>query len=116
MVKEAQSHADEDRKRKEQQEARNIADTAIYSAEKSLRDYADKLTDDQKQGIQQQIDAARDAVNSGDGDRMRSATEELQRALMSIGEAMYGQPSGDGAGQEQRQAGGEDVVEGEVVE
>ncbi len=118
MVKEAQSHAEEDRKRKEQQETRNLADTAVYSAEKALRDYGEKLSEDQKNGIQREIDATKEAINSNDADRMRSATEALQRALMAIGEVMYGQPGADGAAPDEgaRQADGEDVVEGEVVE
>jgi len=66
MVNEAKSHAAEDQKRREQQEARNVADTSVYQAEKSLRDYGDKLDEATKQRIQTLITETRDAVNAND--------------------------------------------------
>lgn len=121
MVNEAKSHAAEDLKRREQQEARNLADTAVYQAEKSLRDYGDKLGDDVKNRIQTLINETKEAINANNVEQMKEKTDGLIRETMSIGEQMYQQqPGGDDAGPEGtaagQQPGGEDVIEGEVVE
>jgi molecular chaperone DnaK len=120
MVNEAKAHAAEDQKRREQMESRNMADTAVYQAEKALRDYSDKLSDETKQRVQTLIDETREAMNANDPEQMRAKTDALVRETMTIGEQMYQaqQPDVDGADQagQQSQPGGEDVVEGEVVE
>lgn len=121
MVNEAKAHAAEDAKRREQMEARNMADTSIYQAEKSLRDYGDKLDDATKERINNLVNEAKEALNSNNVEQMREKTEALIRETMAVGEKMYQQgepaPSEDGAGESsQRQPGGEDVIEGEVVE
>ncbi len=114
MIKEAREHAAEDARRREQQEARNLADSAIYNAEKSLRDFGDRVPEDRRQRIQTLIDEAREAMNSGDLERMRAKSDELVRETMSIGEAMYQQQGSDSG--TAAQPSGDDVVEGEVVD
>jgi molecular chaperone DnaK len=116
MVEDAKQHADEDRQRKDVQEVRNNADSAVYTAEKMLRDYGDKLPEDAKQTTQQKADAVREAMQAADVDRLRTLTDDLMRQIQSLGAAMYEQPgmgdTGDSGGSE----GGEDVIEGEVVD
>jgi molecular chaperone DnaK len=118
MVRDAQEHAAEDTRRREQQETRNVADSAVYSAEKALRDYGDKIPEDRKQRIQSLMDETRQAIDGGDMDRMRAKADELVRETMTIGESMYQQESGSGEPGSPQGAspGGEDIVEGEVVD
>jgi molecular chaperone DnaK len=118
MVKEAEKFADEDKKRKEQQEVRNTADNTVYTAEKMLRDYGDKLSDDVKKRTEEKAAAVRKAVDSGDADEMKRTTDDLMREIQELGASMYqsgeAAPGGPEAGGDA--PGGEDVVEGEVVD
>jgi molecular chaperone DnaK len=120
MVQDAKQHAAEDEARKEQQEVRNLADSTIYSAEKSLRDFGDKLDDETKNRVQSLIDETRTAIENSDVETMRTKTNQLMQETMSIGEQMYAQQSNgsdpSGSGEAGTEPGGEDVVEGEVVE
>jgi molecular chaperone DnaK len=107
MVKEAQEHAEEDRQRKEQIEARNHADSMIYTTEKSLREHGDKLGADDRSAIEQAIADLRGVLDSADVQTLRSKTESLAQLAMKLGEAMYraqqaettsGGDGGDGGG------------------
>jgi molecular chaperone DnaK len=115
MTEEAKRHAEEDARRKEQQEARNACDNAIYSAEKMLRDYGDKIPDDAKKVTQEKVDAAKKAMQSDNVNEIRRTTDDLIRQIQSLGAAMYEQGGAAGAGPSE-QPGGEDVIEGEVVD
>src|SRR5262249_7012917 len=125
MVKDAERNRAADEKRKSEIEVNNLADTSIYTAEKTLRDFADKIDAGLKSSIEKQIDSVRKARESGNIDKIKAAVEELQRSIQQIGASMYEQPAGAaggstgpgaGAGAGQGQPGGEDVIEGEVVE
>ncbi len=121
MRKDAEAHAEEDLKRKELIEARNHADNSVYAAEKSLRDYGDKVPAEVKQQIEAAITRVKDVMQGSDITAIRNATEELGAALQKIGGAMYDQqpPQAGGAGPDQGSpsgSGGEDVVEGEFKE
>jgi molecular chaperone DnaK len=117
MVKDAEAHAADDRKRKEQVEVKNNADSAVFSAEKVLRDFADKLPEDAKKQTQEKIDAVKKAVESGDSDRIRAATDALNTQVQTLGGSMYQQPGAEAPGDQQHQKkSGEDVVEGEYTE
>ncbi len=99
MVRDAESHAEEDRKRREEVEARNMADTAVYQGEKELRDYADKVPSDVRSEVESKISDVRAALATNDVARIQKTTEELMEARQKIGQAMYSQsaPSdGDG--------------------
>ncbi len=121
MVKEAELHADEDQKRRDEAEARNTADTAAYQAEKMVADLGDKVPADIKNEVEGKIAAVRSALQGQDADYMRRTTEELNQSLQKIGQYMYGQQQG---GQtpppEGEQPGGkgpdEGTVEGEFRE
>ena len=94
MVKEAESHAEEDRKRKEQVEVRNQADSLLYSTEKSVSENAEKLPEQDKIQIEADIAALKEALSGDDGDLIKAKTEALAQSAMKLGEAMYAQPDG----------------------
>jgi molecular chaperone DnaK len=89
MVKEAEEHAEEDRKRKEQIEARNHADSRIYTTEKSLKEYGEKIGASDRQAIETAISDLRGVLDTADAATLRSKTESLAQLSMKLGEAMY---------------------------
>jgi len=89
MVKDAEAHADEDRQHREEVEVRNQADSLVYTAEKNVRDNADKIDAGLKSEIEGKIEAARQALKDNDIARMRSTTEDLTKSLQKIGEQVY---------------------------
>ncbi len=95
MVREAEAHAEEDRKRRELIEARNMADSLAYNAEKSLRDLGEQVPAEVKEQVEAKVQAVRDALNTDDTDRIKSATEELNNAMQQIGQAMYAKQQAD---------------------
>jgi molecular chaperone DnaK len=127
MTREADVHKDEDRKRKEEIEIRNAADSAIYSAEKYLRELGDKIPANVRDDVNSKVAALRSTLQGKDLPAIQKASEELARALQAIGSAMYGAgaqgggspqqpPSGEtpGSGEGPAGAGGSgDVVEGD---
>jgi len=125
MLRDAEAHAEEDRKRRDEVEVRNNADAAVFTAEKSLRDYGDKVSGDVKSSVESKISDVNAAKGTDDVERIKHATEELLTAMQGIGAAMYGDgagaPGADGAGPE---AGAghtgapadENTVEGEYKE
>ena len=98
MVKEAQEHAEEDRQRKEQIEARNHADSLIYSTEKSLKEHGDKVGAADRAAIEQGIADLRGVLDSADVQTLRSKTESLAQLAMKLGEAMYRAQQSEAAG------------------
>jgi molecular chaperone DnaK len=89
MVKDAELNANEDKKRKELIEARNKADSLIYSTEKSLKDYGDKLSSSDKEEVEQAITDLKSALESEDFEQIKTKTDTLSTSGMKIGEAMY---------------------------
>ncbi|MEO1709041.1 MAG: Hsp70 family protein, partial [Pseudomonadota bacterium] len=120
MVKEAEEHADEDKKRREAVETRNHLESLINSTEKSLEDASDKLTDDVKEEVQAAVADAKSAMEKDDVDAMKAATTALAQTAMKIGEAIYGNASA-GAGDDmdmgdQPGAADDDVVDADFEE
>jgi molecular chaperone DnaK len=111
MVRDAEQHAAEDSQRKEGVEARNMADSAIYSAEKFLSENGDKIPEASKSGVEAQIAATKAALESGDVSGMQTAVSQLQAVMQEAGSAMYQQqgPAADG----QATPEDEDFIEGE---
>src|SRR5262249_32574476 len=97
LQREAELHAAEDRKRRDEIEARNSADSLAYTAEKTLRDNADKVPADLKTEVEAKVQTVRTALQGTDADAIRSAAEDLSTSLQKIGEAVYGQPGAEGA-------------------
>jgi molecular chaperone DnaK len=126
MRKDAEAHAEEDKKKKELVEARNTADSAVYTAEKTLKDLGDKVPANRKQEIEDAAGKVRTALGGDDAAAMKSTTEALMELVQKVGGEIYQQtaqtpPTGDGQpGGEQPggdgKNGGEDVVEGEFKE
>jgi molecular chaperone DnaK len=100
MVKEAEKFAGEDEKKKEEVEARNQADTLIYSTEKSLKEYGSKVSDADKKGIEEKLAALKEAMKGKDTDKIKKGMEELTQASHKLAEAIYKE-----AAQKQQQAG-----------
>ena len=123
MVKDADAHAEEDRKRKEEVEVRNTADSLQYQTEKTLNDLGDKVPPETKADVESGIEDVKKSLEGTDIDAIKSATERLQQSSYKLAEIVYQQaaPSGtDGAGTAEATAseGGEDVVDAdyEVVD
>ena len=123
MQREAEMHAAEDAKRREEVETRNAADTLAYTAEKTLREQKDKIPSDLNQEVEGKIAAVRSALQGTDIDAVRRATQELNEALQKVGAAVYKQqpppPSGEETPPEGKAPGkeeGEGTVEGEFRE
>ncbi len=105
MIKEAEMHAEEDRKRKELIEVRNQADSLIYSVEKSLADLGDKVPEDLKNELQEKIQALKKAMEGEDIGAIKKASEELTQASYRLAEMAYKQ-AGAQAGGSSSAAGG----------
>ena len=115
MVKEAAEHAEEDKKRKAVIEAKNQADSLIYSTERSLKEYGDKLEAGDRAAIESAVTDLKGVLGSEDVDAIKAKSEHLSQVAMKLGEAMYksqqaGNDEGSGGG---GKAAGEDVVDAE---
>jgi len=108
MVKEAQSHAAEDKKKRELVEVRNEADNRIYGIEKLLSEHGDKIGEEDRKKIREEIEATRKAMEGNDLDAIRSATQNLVRASQKIGEEMYKKTASSGAGASEADGSGSD--------
>ncbi len=104
LVKDAQAHAEEDKKKKELIEVRNEADSLIYATEKSLADFGDRVSADEKGQIQEKLTQARKAMESNNVDEIRSAISDLSKASHKLAEEMYKKT---GAGAQAGPAGGD---------
>lgn len=126
MTKEAESHAEEDRKAKESVEIRNNADNLAYQCEKQLKELGDKISGDKKSDIEKKIETVREALKGSDVDAIKRAYDDLQNSFQSVSEELYKQAAasaGAGAGAGGAQAGGpeaggrtEKKAEGDVVD
>ena len=114
MRKDAESHAEEDRKRRELIEARNGADNTVYAAEKALREFGDKVPAEVRSEVDAKVAEVKKVAEGEDVPAINSATEALGQVIQKIGASVYQGP--DGAGQSPNPEPGPDVVEGEVKE
>jgi molecular chaperone DnaK len=115
MVRDAEEHADEDRKRREEAEARNQADNVIYQTEKSLKEHGEKLDESDRKVVEDALQEAKDALKGSDIEAIRRASEQLMTASQKFAEALYKSA--------QTQEGGaatsspdDEVVDAEVVD
>ena len=129
MMREAEAHAEEDKRRKEEIETRNQADQAVYAAERMIKDAGDKITASDRQPIESAIEDLKKAIEKNDVAEMKRGMEALNAAQHKVAEAMYkaaqaggaagagasaGEPQAGGAGEGSRASG--DVIDAEVVE
>jgi len=126
MKREADMHAAEDTRKREEVEARNMADTLVYTAEKTLREQGDKVPSDLKSDVDAKIAAVKSALQGSDVEQLKRTTQELSDTMQKVGAAVYQQagagqgsgappppPSGDGGGPGKKDEG---TVEGEFRE
>ncbi len=122
MVREAESHADEDRRKKEEIEARNRADSLVYQTEKMLQEHRSKLSDADAKNVEAAIADCKKALEDGGADRINKAADTLTQASHKVAEAMYkagaqpGAGSSDGAGSHGGGKGSDDVIDAEYVD
>jgi molecular chaperone DnaK len=130
LVRDAQAHAEEDRRNKERIETRNEADNLAYQSEKAVRDAGAKLPADVKADVEEKIKALLDALKTDDLEKIKSAAEALRQSSTKIGEALYtadqaaqsqagqpeGEPAGATAGTDSAKAKKDDTIEGEFKE
>ena len=119
MVRDAETHADEDQRRREVAETRNQADNAAYAAERVLKDGADNIPDDVKADVEAKIAALRSTLETQDADAMKAALNDLNETIQRVGQAAYSQQQGGGPGGPQAggpQSGPGDEPPGGTVE
>jgi molecular chaperone DnaK len=118
LRQDAEAHAAEDEKRRNEIELRNQADSLAYTAEKTLREQGDKVPEDVKTEVEAKVKLVRDALAGQDPDAVRNATQELSESMQKIGASLYGQPGEHGAPDEVPAEGTPDegTVEGEFRE
>jgi len=120
MRKDAEAHAEEDKKRKELIEARNHADNTAYAAEKALKEFGEKVPAETKTEIEAKVNEVKKVAESEDVDAIKVATDVLAEAIQKIGASVYEQnPAagpGDAAEGPSNEDDGPEVVDGEVKE
>jgi molecular chaperone DnaK len=126
MVKDAETHAEEDKKRRELVEAKNQAEGLVHTTERTLKEAGDKVPQGERETVEAAIREVRSAIESNDLERIRSKTQALAQASMRIGEAMYkaqaagggpqGGATGGAGGGSSGAAGGEKVVDADFEE
>jgi molecular chaperone DnaK len=119
MVEEAEKFRAEDAKRREYAEVHNQAETTIFSAEKLLRDFADRLPEDAKKQTQELIDELRNSLANDEAPAIKAATERLSQQIQTLGGQMYqqpGSPPADAGGESKGGSDDEDIVDAEFEE
>jgi molecular chaperone DnaK len=126
MIRDAESHASDDRTRRELVEKHNALDSLIYQAEKTLAENAEKIPDDQKQAVESAIAEARKDLDSQDAAKLDAARQHVERSLHKVAETLYkaeppggeagAQPGGPQPGAGASPSGDEDVVDAEYTE
>ena len=118
--KEAELHADEDKKKREATDARNILENKVYQFEKMPDEYKDKLSDEDRDTIKKACDAAKEVLKdeTADKDKLEEATKDLDNRIMPIGAKLYQQNSSENASsasEDDKKSDDDEAVEGEVV-
>ncbi len=122
MVKDAETHAEEDKKRREEAEVRNNADSLVYQTEKVLREQGEKLTAEDKTAVEGPLADLRSALNGSDTDTIKNATEKLMTASQAFSQKLYEAASrdanagGTSASGQQTDANESDIVDAEIVD
>jgi molecular chaperone DnaK len=119
MVKDAEAHAEEDKKRREEQEVRNSAESMVYQTRKFLTDNEDKVSEDTKTKVTEAADAVDEALKGEDIEAVKDAVEKLSAESQEMGKAIYeaeAANAGEGEGAEGAASAEDDVVDAEVVD
>ena len=105
MVKDAELHMEEDKKKKEEVDLRNQLDNLIYGTEKTLNDSRDKISAEEAKSVEDALNSAKDAVKSGDVNRMRPAMDQVTKASHKLAEVLYKQTASQRPGGQAGEAG-----------
>jgi len=116
MVKEAEEHAAEDKKRREDQDLRNGAEQMVYQTEKLIKENDEKLPEDVKTTVQADVDALKTALAGDDIDAIKAANDTLNESAMKLGEAIYAAASAEEPTEGEEATTNEDVVDAEVLD
>jgi molecular chaperone DnaK len=116
MVKDAEAHADEDRKRREEAEARNQADSVVYQTEKTLKEHGEKLDASDRKQVEDALQEAKDALKGSDVDAIKRTSEQLLTASQKFAEVLYRNAQAAQGGSTPQTSGDDDVVDAEVVD
>jgi len=119
MIKDAEAHAEEDRKRKEEAEVRNNADGLVYQTEKMIKDQAENINDDEKSTLEAKIADVKTALDGTDLEAIKDATESLMSASQEFGQRLYEQAAADQAAAgdaEDDTLSDDDVVDAEIID
>ena len=126
MVRDAEAHAEDDRRRREEAEVRNNADTLVYQTEKLLREQGDKITGDERSAVETQLQSLKKALEGSDVDEIRRITEALVTASHGFTQRLYEQaaasatpPPGTGGPESSASAGSssdDEIVDAEIVD
>jgi len=109
MVKDAEMHAEEDKRAKEKAEAVNQADSLVYQTEKMLKEYGEKISAEDKTNIEREIENTRNAINSGDVQQIKQAVESLTQASYKISESMYREAASQASARQGADTSGQDA-------
>ena len=115
MVREAEEHAAEDKKRREEADTRNQAEQAVYATEKLLKDEADKISEATREAVQKDVDAVKEALKGDDIEAVKTTMATLSESGMKIGQEIYAKQQADEAGAQSAPAQ-DDVVDAEIVD
>ncbi len=115
-VKEAEQFAADDKKRKEEIDVRNTADQLVYQSEKSLSELGDKVTDDEKKGIEDEIAKVKEALKGTDTEAIKKATEELSKKFYEISAKLYQEAQAQAGTQGEQAQNGENVYDADFTE
>ena len=115
MVREAEEHAAEDKKRREEADTRNQAEQAVYSTEKLLKDEADKISEETREAVQKDVDAVKEALKGDDIEAVKTAMATLSESGMKIGQEIYAKQQADEAAASSAPEQ-DDVVDAEIVD
>ena len=115
MVREAEEHAAEDKKRREEADTRNQAEQAVYSTEKLLKDEADKISEATREAVRKDVDAVKEALKGDDIEAVKTAMATLSESGMKIGQEIYAKQQADEAAAQAAPAQ-DDVVDAEIVD
>ena len=115
MVREAEEHAAEDKKRREEADTRNRAEQTVYATEKLLKDEADKISEETREAVQKDVDAVKEALKGDDIEAVKTAMATLSESGMKIGQEIYAKQQADEAGAQSAPAQ-DDVVDAEIVD
>ena len=118
MVSDAEAHAEDDRRRREEAEVRNMADSLVYQTDKTLKEQGDAVSDDEKKEITSKLDELRSALKGSDTDAIKAAAEALRTASQEFGQRLYqaAAAADDESASSENGTNDDDVIEAEIVD